>query len=379
MIVPLCVPQLDGRDLEHVRMVLESGHLVQGQWVARLEGRLSELTSGRPVVATSSGTTALHLAFLRYGIGPGDDVLVSALTFPAPANIAELLGARVIPVDVDPDTCGMSLPALRAAITPRTRAIVVVHQYGIPVQVSELMDHVDPFLADGRRIVWIEDAACALGAHTDTGPCGTLLDVGCFSFHPRKIITTGEGGAIVATTEKEAAWYRRIRNHGQDTFAQEFADRFPVPGHNFRMSDVHAAIGVGQLDKITNFIAERAHLAATYRDLLSDIRGLYMPAGMFLAGTVVQSFVVVLPESTNRANVIKRLAQSGVEATTAGYAIPRLNYFVGKYGFSSDVCPQAGRFHDLGLTIPLFPGMSLAAQHHVAMQLRSAVSAERVD
>lgn len=378
MIVPLCVPNLDYKDFDHVRMVLESGHLVQGQWVARFERQLSDFTGGRPVVATSSGTTALHLAFLRHRIGAGDDVLVPALTFPAPANIAELMGARVIPVDVDPDTCGMSAEALSAALTPQTKAIVVVHQYGIPVETSALRAVVDASPCRGGDVIWIEDAACALGAYTDGGPCGTLLDVGCFSFHPRKIVTTGEGGAVVARDEGEAMWYRQMRNHGQDPSAVGFSERFPVAGHNFRMSDVHAAIGIGQLDRLSNFVDERSHLATTYRELLEDIRGLYLPRGMFRAGTTTQSFVALLPDTTNRAGVIARLAKAGVESTTAGYSIPRLAHFRQKYNFRVELCPIAGKFHDFGLTIPFFPGMSYTAQCYVAEQLRLAVDAELI-
>ena len=352
MTVSLCKPSLGKREEEAVLSVLRSGHLVSGRWVAELETKLSQRMDGKRVLAVANGTAALHVAVVAAGIGPGDEVIVPALTYPAPVNVVELVGAKPILVDVNRDTACMDMAQVREKISPRTRGIIPVHQFGIPADMSALRE-----ITAGTDIQVIEDAACALGSTTKEGPCGAIGHLGCFSFHPRKIITTGEGGAVVIGDDSLFEAVDQLRNHGQNV-ALEPSERFLSAGYNLRMSDVHGGIGAVQMDLLDEFIDARQRLAKRYAHGLSEVSELKVLPGLLAQGSVVQSMVCRLESSLGREDFFQGLRSRGIEVTIASYGIHRLPLW--REHCSPGDFPNAELWHQKGVTLPLFPHMEEA-------------------
>ncbi len=350
MTVPLCRPSLSKREEEALLSVLRSGHLVAGPWVERLELGLSNRLAQRPALAVSNGTSALHLALLALGVGPGDEVIVPSLTYPAPVNVVDQLGATPILVDVERDTACMDPVKVREALTSRTRVILPVHQFGISADMTGILGAIH-----GHGVQIVEDAACALGTSWKGTPCGAFGEYACFSFHPRKVITGGEGGAVVAANEELAERIRRLRNHGQ-THGPNLIDRFVETGLNQRMSDLHASVAAMQLDQIDFFIQRRADLAALYAERLAKVEGATILPGLLREGSVVQSLVTVLDAGVKRAQVFQNMREQGVEVTIASYGIHQLP--VWRDTHSSAQYPNAERLHTRGMTLPLFPAMT---------------------
>lgn len=350
MSVPLCRPTLGKPEEEALLSVLRSGHLVSGKWVAKFEEMLSERMGGKRVFAVANGTAALHVALMAAGVSQGDEVIVPALTYPAPVNVVELLGATPILVDIDPDTACMNPEHVSAAITSKTRALLPVHQFGIPADIARMKE-----VIGDRPIQLVEDAACALGSTTKEGPCGALGGLGCFSFHPRKIITTGEGGAVVTGDERFADSVDRLRNHGQ-TMVPDLSERFVSAGFNLRMSDLHGGVGVAQMERLETLIASRRHLARRYSERIAALKNVRMLSGLLNEGSVVQSLVIGLSEGMDRDRVFADLRGKGVETTIASYGIHRLPLW--RERVKRENFPHANALHERGMTLPLFPSMS---------------------
>ena len=243
-----------------MRGVLESGSLTMGPKVAELEELVAAACGVTHSVAVSNGTAALHLAVLALGIGPGDEVIVPAYTFPATANVVRLAGAKAVLVDVDPATFNLDVEHTYEAVTPRTKAVLAVHLFGRPLDWSSLQEAVSP------EIHLLEDAAGALGARWQGMPCGGLGVMGCLSFHPRKIVTTGEGGAVTTDDDGLAAAVRRLRHHGIDPDGD-----LPEPSTNYRLADILCAVGIPQLRRLDELLAERARIAAGYAERLQGV------------------------------------------------------------------------------------------------------------
>src|SRR5205085_4175000 len=243
-------------ELEAVAEVLESGRLTMGPKVLELEAGLAAACEVEHAVAVSSGTAALYLAVLALGVGPGDEVVVPAYTFPATANVVALAGATPVLVDIDPMT--MNLEIGRAHVTPQTKAVIAVHLFGRPAPIERLPE----------GVAVLEDAAGALGAKRRGRPCGGLGALGCLSFHPRKVVTTGEGGAVTTDDPALADAVRRMRHHGIEPRGDfEIA----VPGLNYRLSDILCAVGIPQLARLDELLAGRARIAAGYTERLSGV------------------------------------------------------------------------------------------------------------
>ena len=266
MSVPLAHPALGEPELDRVRQVFSTGFLTMGPEVERFESALAAACDTAHAVAVSSGTAALHLAVLATGIGPGDDVIVPAYTFPATANAVRLAGARPVFCDVDPLTGVAGRDEIAAVATPATSAVMVVHLFGYPVEMAPIVG-----LAGEQGWRVIEDAAGALGSIDAGRPAGGIGLAGCLSFHPRKLVTTGEGGAVVTGDGDVAARCRRLRHHGIEGGAVQ------EPGFNYRLSDIQAAIGVPQLERLEDIVARRASLADAYDDLLGNVDGVVPP------------------------------------------------------------------------------------------------------
>jgi perosamine synthetase len=336
-----------------VAEVLESGLLTMGPKVAEFEAELARVCEQRHAVAVSSGTAALHLAVLALGLGDGDEVLVPAYTFPATANVVALAGARPVLVDVDPETMNLDPARVETAVTKRTRAVMAVHLFGRPLDWESLQDAVPP------PVALIEDAAGALGARRRNRPCGGLGVAGCLSFHPRKIVTTGEGGAVLSADDDVADAVRRLRHHGIEPRG-EFEIR--LPGFNYRLADVLCAIGIPQLRRLDELLAARRRVAEGYAERLGD--AVELPSADEGDTHGWQAFVVRLDR---RDEALAALREQGIEAQIGTYAVHRLAAYRDQGRF-----PGADASFERALALPFHSGLSEADLDRVAEVVRRA-------
>jgi perosamine synthetase len=350
-VVRLARPSVGPEALESIGRILRTGYLVQGEQVDRFERAMEEYLGNGGVAAVSSGTAALHLALMAVGVKAGTAVLVPAFTFPSTANVVEQLGAEVRFVDVDPGTFNISIRSLSERHDERCSALVPVHLFGVPADM-------EPVISFARRagMAVVEDAACALGASSRGAMCGTIGDAGCFSFHPRKIMTTGEGGLVVSRRRDVVDAVRRLRDPGLSAGAGGRDLR--APGLNYRMSELHAAVGLDGVKRLRREIEARGNLADRYiRRLASrqDIRLQEAPPG---ASRVYQAFVIVLEGDRSRDEVTAKLREAGVESTIGTYGVHLLSYYRSKYGLRASDLPAASRLFERTVTLPLHSGMN---------------------
>lgn len=376
--LPLTFPSFDEREIALLRECLDSLWVTQGPLVERFEAQIAGLHDARHALSTTSCTSALHLAMLGLGVGPGDEVIVPAFTWVTSASCAEYVGARPVFVDVDPVTFNLDLDKLAGAISARTRAIVAVHLFGLAVDI----DAIRAAIGD-REIFIVEDAACAIGTTLHGRPVGALGDCGCFSFHPRKVVTTGEGGMVTTNDAALAERVASLRNHGATGIDANNPEE-PGPwtmatfnrlGFNLRMSDIQAAVGLAQLEKFPALLAERRARAARYNALLGACGGLQVPDHGAASGHAYQSYVVRLQtgDRARRNAVMKQLAQAGISTRPGTHAVPVLGYYRDKYGCRREDFPLAVGCEDSTITLPLFPGMTDADQDRVVEALLIAL------
>lgn len=374
--IRLTVPSIAEDDLQAVREVLASGFLVQGPRVAAFEQAIAEYVGCRYAIAVSNCTAALHLALLALGIRPGDLVVVTAYSWLSTANVIELCGAQPVFVDIHPDTFNIDPVCLEATLqrvlsTPglatRVKAILPVHTFGQMADMPAVLE-----LANRYALPVVEDAACALGAMLDHRPAGTWGTMGCFSFHPRKAITTGEGGIITTDDPALARWLRALRNHGLDPDAP--TPDFILPGFNYRLNELQAALGLTQLRKLERIIATRRRQASYYDTLLAGT-SLQRPVVKAHLSSVYQSYVVLLPEQSagHRQALITRLRDTGIEVTIGTWNMPMTTYFRQRYGYQAEAFPVAARVFARSLTLPLYEGLSEQSQQEVCEALLSAL------
>lgn len=346
--IRLAVPDIQESDIARVVEVLRSGNLVQAREVAGFEQALADFTAIQHVAAVSSGTAALHLALLALRIGPGDAVIVPAFTFPATANVVEAVGAEVVLCDVDQFTYVMTPESLSTCIQRykkgNLKAVVVVHEFGFPARMKEICA-----IAGKRNLRVIEDAACALGTTSQGTHVGAFGDLGCFSFHPRKAVTTGEGGLVVSKDPSLIDAVKDLRNHGMRVTGP--ARDFVIAGLNYRMTEFQAALGIGQLARFRRQIEDRRKLAEQYQEFLHNDPRMTLPASD--PGHTWQTFMVTLDPKQDRDRVITALGEKGVQANLGAQAINCLSYYRGKYGWGPDACPAATRLYSHGLALPL--------------------------
>ena len=309
--IRLARPDVGEREAAAVADVLESGQLTMGAKVEEFERVLADAVGTAHASAVSSGTAALHLAVLALGIGPGDEVIVPAYTFPATANVVVLCGARAVLVDVDPDSFLLDPAKVAEAVTSRTRAVMAVHLFGRPVDWETLRSAVP----DGVALV--EDAAGALGARYRGTPCGALGPLACFSFHPRKIVTTGEGGAVTTDDEELDAAVRRLRHHGWAS-----AGDMPGPGFNYRLPDVLCAIGIPQVSDLERLLTARERVARGYEERLRD--DVLTPRAAKGDRHGWQAYVVQLDR---RDDALAALRAQEIEAQIGTWALHRLGAY----------------------------------------------------
>jgi perosamine synthetase len=352
--IPLARPLFGPEEARAVAEALESGWVMQGPRVADFEARVAAAAGVPHAVACASGTAALHLGLWALGVGRGDEVIVPALTFVATAHAVELCGGHPVFVDVDAGTWCMDVDAARRARTPRTRAVVPVHLFGLPMDIRPLR---------ALRVPVLEDAAGALGAVAP--PQG---DAAAFSFHPRKVATMGEGGVIATARDDVAARVRALRNQGRAAQAGGFqVGEYVGPGTNYRLTDLQAAVGVCQMERLPALLSARRARALRYRERLA---GLPLELPPEATGHGYQAFVVLVG---GRDKVLGVLAEEGVEAAPGTHSIPALPYYHHRYALDPSAFPVAARVHARGLALPLYPQMTDEEQDRVVEALGRAL------
>lgn len=348
--IKLCVPDVGEEEFTAVKEVLESKYLVQGSKVLEFENMVCEYLNVKHAIAVSSGTAALHLALLALNIKAGDEVIVPDFTFPATANVVEAVGATPKFVDIDLDTFCIDTDKIEEQITKKTKAIMPVQEFGQSCEMSKILK-----LAEKYNLRIIEDAACALGAEYEKKKVGTIGDIGCFSLHPRKAITTGEGGIVVTNDDHIADKVRTLRNHGIS--CKEGKIEFVLPGLNYRMTDIQGAMAVVQMKKLKAINKEREKVANEYTRLLENNKWIRVPKESIQCTHVWQTYHILIDERFNRDNVILKLKEAGIETNIGAYALHQQRYYKEKYGytgFENSVCA-----YKRGVALPLYFGLSI--------------------
>ncbi len=316
--IPVMIPMLGEEEAQAAADAVRSGWVAQGPRVAEFEKQFAASVGAEHGIAVSSCTTALHLALYLLGIGPGDEVIVPSFSFIATANCARYVGATPVFADVDPLTGNLTVATVDAVRTPRTKAVIAVHQGGVPADVRALRDAVAEW-----AVPLVEDAACAVGSTAYGQPVGAGSLISAWSFHPRKLLTTGEGGMLTTDDPQWAARLRRLREHGMNVSAADrHASRRPVleayteVGFNFRMTDVQAAIGLVQLSKLDPIVTDRRAKARRYIEMLADVDTIRTVRDPSYGTTNFQSFWVLLDEKfpVGRDEVLGELAIAGISA-----------------------------------------------------------------
>jgi perosamine synthetase len=349
--IPVAMPALIGNEKAYVDDCLESTWISSaGEYVKRFEDAFADFCGTAHAITCCNGTVALHLALLASGIASGDEVIVPTLSFVATANAVTYCGARPVFVDSEPETWNMDPALIEAKITSRTKAVIAVHLYGHPVDM-------DPVLSIARRhgLVVIEDAAEAHGAEYKRQRVGSIGDIATFSFYGNKIITCGEGGMVVTNNEALAKKVHQLKYHGADPTRRYW---FPIIGYNYRMTNVAAAIGLGQLEKIEWHLERRAKIASWYRERLRGVPQLTSQREKEWARHVYFMFSVVLENSfpSGRDDIIARLHARGVETRPIIYPIHNLPPYLNP--FRSDDYPVANRIGLRGISLPTWAGLS---------------------
>jgi dTDP-4-amino-4,6-dideoxygalactose transaminase len=365
--IRLTIPSIEEDDLAAVRQVLETGYLVQGPRVAEFEGAIAAYVGVEHAIAVSNCTAALHLTLLALGVEKGDRVAVATYSWPATANVILLCGAEPVFVDIDRATYNMSPDALaRTLERNNVKAVLPVHTFGGMADMRRLAA-----IAARHGVPLLEDAACALGAEFEGRRAGAWGIAGCFSFHPRKSITTGEGGVVATNDAALARRIRTLRNHGLDPAAA--APDFVEAGYNLRMTEFQAALGASQMKKLERITERRRTAAAVYDEILAQ-SGITPPASLPGARHVYQSYVALLPAEAapKRAEIMARMKEESIEVAIGTYHIPLTSYFrrsgykAGDFPITDDIAARA-------VTLPLFEAITANQQAKVVRVLKRQI------
>lgn len=378
-LIPLARPVFDTEEIASVAECLASGWVTQGPMTAKFEQLMAERHRVNYALATTSCTAALHLSALALQWAQGDEVIVPAFTWVTSAHCVEYVGAKVVFADIELDTFNIDPTALEAAISPRTRAVVVVHLFGLAARMEEILA-----IARRHNLQIVEDAACAIGATYQAKPVGTFGNLGCFSFHPRKVITTGEGGMVTTNDAELAERVSCLRNHGAsgvhpgpDASPQKpyTMGRFDHLGFNLRLSDIQAAVGIAQMRKLDNLLRERALIAQRYTELLEGVDDLSLPPRPAKCGHTYQSYVVRLVKGKRerRNQIMEALTDAGISTRPGTHAVHRLGYYAQKYRLRPEQFPNACLAEDMTITLPLFSGMTEEDLTFVTNKVKSAL------
>ena len=390
-VIPVIRPVLGEEEAAAARRAILSGWVTQGPEVAAFEREFAAFTGAPYACAVSNCTTALHLALLAAGAQPGDEVITVSHSYIATANVVRYAGATPVFVDIQPGTFNLDPALIERAITPRTRAIMPVHQVGMPCDLAAILG-----IARGHGLKVVEDAACATASEIQWNGAWERIgrphaDIACFSFHPRKLLTTGDGGMITTANPQWDRQFRLWRQHGMsvpDTVRhgsrQVIFESYPVIGYNYRMTDIQAAVGREQLKRQPEIFERRRGLAARYRELLADVPGLGLPEEPPWARSNWQSYCVRLPEGRDQRGVMQAMLDRGISTRRGIMCAHREPAYAGggwSCGSGEDGCACPGRCRRLqeseraqeqAIILPLYHQMTEADQGRVAEALRDA-------
>lgn len=383
MNVPIARTSLLENEIQSVLEPLRSGWLVQGPKVREFEEKWSTFTGAKHSIAVTSCTTGLHLSLAALGLQPGDEVVVPAFTWIATANVVEHLGAKVVFCDIDLETFNLDVQQLASLVTAKTKAILPVHLFGMAAD----MEPINAF-AKQHKLWVVEDAACGFGSRYQGKHVGTLGHAGVFSFHPRKAITTGEGGMITTQDDELATKLRRLRDHGaaMSDLQRHLGARpylladHPDAGYNQRMTDLQAALGSAQMDRATDIVLERQHLAKRYDEAFAKLDWLRTPVHRSRYEHGYQSYPCMFqPESVKLDSVSRinerrnawmdKLQKVGISTRPATHAVHMLTFYRDKYKLNPEDFPNAYAANDCSISLPLFHGMTIQEQDYVIEQV----------
>ncbi|NRQ01187.1 DegT/DnrJ/EryC1/StrS aminotransferase family protein [Marinobacterium sp. xm-d-530] len=384
--IPIARTNLTEEEIQSVLEPLKSGWLVQGPKTKEFEDKWSSFTGAKHSIAVTSCTTGLHLSLAASGFGPGDEAIVPAFTWIATANVVEHLGGKVVFCDIDLETFNIDASKIEELITENTKAILPVHLFGLAAD----MDAINA-VAKKHNLFVVEDAACGFGSYYKGQHVGTLGNAGAFSFHPRKAITTGEGGMITTDDDELALKIRRLRDHGAEmTDLQRhlgakpylLADH-PDAGYNQRMTDIQGALGSAQMERADQITSERRRLAKRYDNAFADLAWLQIPKveDGYIHG--YQSYPCLFAPKdislSNRREInelrndwMDRLQQKGISTRPATHAVHMLKFYKEKYCLDTESFPNAALANDCSISLPLFHGMTDEEQDYVIAQVRES-------
>ncbi len=359
--IPITKPYFDNDEINILKECLDSGWVTQGPLTEKFENLFKEEHSCQYAVSASSCTAALHIALLALGINAGDEVIVPAFTWITSASCVEYVGADVKFVDVEKETMNIDPAKIEEAITPKTKAIIAVHLFGCPAKMDEIME-----IAKKHHLYVVEDCACAIGTTYKGKKVGTIGDIGCFSFHPRKAITTGEGG--MCSTNDEALYYKMIqyKNHGA-SLTRKGADYgnpyyfgvYDEVGYNLRLSDIQAAVGIAQFKKLHMLLEDRKRCVDYYIEKLTGNSNIILPILPQEFSHTYQSFVILLKTGDRalRNQIMTEMQKQEIQSRPGTIAITRTEFNRKKYGLSNGDYPVAEFCEDASLTLPIYPFM----------------------
>lgn len=367
--IPLIEPVVGREELSNVEEVLASGYMTEGPKAAAFEERFASKVGAEHGVAATSCTTALELCLRALDVGPGDEVIVPDFTHPATADVALMVGADPVLVDVDISTYNTSPELVEEAITEDTKCVMPVSLFGNPLEYDAFRD-----LSEDHGVPVVEDAACSAGAEYRGDRAGSAVDAACFSFHPRKVITTGEGGMVTTNDSEIADEIRAIKKfgsrRGDDGLPTFFRD-----GTNYKLSDVLAAIGLAQMDKMDDIVGRRKEIAARYDELLDDQEGIRVPGTLDGATHTYQTYAVYLEDDGVRSDVMQRMAGDGIQTQIGTYALHPQPVFRDAKRVG-DLENSTKLYHNL-LTLPICHDMTDEDQDRVVTALSDALEANR--
>jgi perosamine synthetase len=364
--LPIASVDVSGNEERYVLDALRSSWISSaGAYIGRFEADFARLVAGHRVIAVTNGTVALHLALLALPIGPGDEVIVPSFAYIAAANACRYVGAEPVFVDVDPETWCLSAEGVTRAITPKTKGVIVVHNYGHPTDLADILG-----VATARRLWVVEDAAEAFGATYRGQPVGNLADIGTFSFFGNKIITSGEGGAIVLPDDSLEPRIRLLRDHGMDP---ERRYHFPVTGYNYRITNLTSAVLCAQLERSEAILARRREIFADYRERLSGVPGISFQPSQEWARPAPWLFNVVVDQTAygrSAQQLASRLAEDGIETRPLFAPLHLQPPFVSSASSRGERFPVTEGLSESGLSLPTFNKLSLESIERVADRIR---------